>query len=75
MTRGQERLPRQETINATVQFIFLLRKFIFNAIIRDRILMPLASVSIVEFTERSPVLRALGDRSHLRQSLQEREGT
>ncbi len=42
---------------------------------RDRILMPVASVSIVEFTDRGPLLRALGDRSHLRKSLQEREGT
>ena len=42
---------------------------------RDRILMPVASVSIVEFTDRGPLLRALGDRSHLRQSLREREGT
>ena len=42
---------------------------------RERILRPVASVSIVEFTERGPLLRALGDRSHLRKSLQEREGT
>ena len=42
---------------------------------RDRILMPVASVSIVEFTERGPLLRVLGDRSHLRQSLKERKGT
>ena len=42
---------------------------------RDRILMPVASVSIVEFTDRGPLLRALGDRSHLRQSLRQREGT
>ena len=42
---------------------------------RDRLLMPVASVSIVEFSERGPLLRALGDRSHLRKSLQERQGT
>ena len=33
---------------------------------RDRIAMPVASVSIVEFTDRGPLLKILGDRSHLR---------
>ncbi len=42
---------------------------------RDRILMPVASVSIVEFTERGPLLRALGDRYHLSQSLRNLPGT
>ena len=42
---------------------------------RDRILMPVASVSIVEFTERGPLLRALGDRNHLSDSLSNLPGT
>lgn len=42
---------------------------------RDRILMPVASVSIVEFTERGPLLRCLGDRYHLSQSLRALPGT
>ena len=42
---------------------------------RDRILMPVASVSIVEFTERGPLLRALGDRYHLSPSLRNLPGT
>jgi probable phosphoglycerate mutase len=42
---------------------------------RDRISMPVASVSIVEFTKRGPLLEVLGDRSHLRPELQARKGT
>lgn len=42
---------------------------------RDRILMPVASVSIVEFTDRGPLLRALGDRYHLSPSLRNLPGT
>jgi probable phosphoglycerate mutase len=42
---------------------------------RDRISMPVASVSIVEFTDRGPKLKVLADRSHLRPELQAREGT
>lgn len=42
---------------------------------RDRLLMPVASVSIVEFTERGPLLRALSDRSHLSPSLRNLPGS
>ena len=42
---------------------------------RDRILMPVASISIVEFTERGPLLQRLGDRYHLSQSLRDLSGT
>ncbi len=42
---------------------------------RDRISMPVASVTIVEFTERGPLLKILGDRSHLRPELRARHGT
>jgi probable phosphoglycerate mutase len=42
---------------------------------RDRISMPVASVSIVEFTNRGPLLKILGDRSHLCPELRAREGT
>jgi len=39
---------------------------------RDRINMPVGSVSIVEITEHGPLLHLLGDRSHLRASLRNR---
>lgn len=42
---------------------------------RDRISMPVASVTIVKFTDRGPLLNILGDRSHLNPELQAREGT
>ncbi len=40
---------------------------------RDRISMPVVSVSIVEFTERGPLLKILGGRSHLREELRAKE--
>ncbi|MGK7872644.1 MAG: histidine phosphatase family protein [Xenococcaceae cyanobacterium] len=42
---------------------------------RDRINMPVASVSIVEFRDRGPLLNAMGDRSHLSEHLRLRPGT
>jgi broad specificity phosphatase PhoE len=42
---------------------------------RDRISMPVAAVSIVEMTAQGPLLKVLGDRSHLRESLRLRLGT
>jgi probable phosphoglycerate mutase len=36
---------------------------------RDRLGMPVAALSIVQMMERGPLLRVLGDRTHLRQSL------
>jgi broad specificity phosphatase PhoE len=42
---------------------------------RDRISMPVASLSIVEMTEQGPFLKVLGDRSYLRESLRLRPGT
>jgi probable phosphoglycerate mutase len=42
---------------------------------RDRIAMPVASVTVVEFTERGPLLKILADRSHLREDLKNRHGT
>jgi probable phosphoglycerate mutase len=42
---------------------------------RDRIRMPVASVSIVEFGEQGPRLHALSDRSHLPESLRNLPGT
>ncbi len=42
---------------------------------RDRISMPVASLSVVEMTERGPLLKLLGDRTHLRESLRQRAGT
>jgi probable phosphoglycerate mutase len=42
---------------------------------RDRIGMPVASVSIVEIAEHGPLLHMLGARSHLRGSLNNRAGT
>ncbi len=42
---------------------------------RDRISMAVASLSVVQITERGPLLKVLGDRTHLRPELQAREGT
>ena len=42
---------------------------------RDRLSLPVAALSIVEMTERGPLLKVLGDRSHLRESLRRRQGT
>jgi broad specificity phosphatase PhoE len=42
---------------------------------RDRISMPVAALSIVEMTEQGPLLKVLGDRSYLRESLRLRPGT
>jgi probable phosphoglycerate mutase len=42
---------------------------------RDRLSVPVATLSIVEMTEHGPLLRVLGDRSHLRESLRQRPGT
>jgi probable phosphoglycerate mutase len=42
---------------------------------RDRIGMPVASVSLVEMAERGPLLQIMGDRSHLRPQLRDRFGT
>jgi broad specificity phosphatase PhoE len=42
---------------------------------RDRISMPVASLSVVEMTAQGPLLKVLGDRSHLRESLRLRPGT
>jgi broad specificity phosphatase PhoE len=42
---------------------------------RDRISMPVASLSIVEMTQQGPLLKTLGDRSHLGESLRQRPGT
>jgi probable phosphoglycerate mutase len=41
---------------------------------RDRIAMPVGSVSIVEFLARGPMLKALADRSHLPETLRTRPG-
>jgi broad specificity phosphatase PhoE len=42
---------------------------------RDRLSLPVAALSIVEMTAQGPLLRVLGDRCHLRQSLRLRPGT
>lgn len=42
---------------------------------RDRLSMPVASMSIVEMMEHGPLLRMMGDRSYLRKQLRKREGT
>ncbi|MEM1368363.1 MAG: histidine phosphatase family protein [Cyanobacteria bacterium P01_H01_bin.15] len=41
---------------------------------RDRIGMPVASLSVVEFGEHGPRLRCLGDRSHIRPELRDLAG-
>ena len=42
---------------------------------RDRLSLPVASLSVVDMTDEGPLLRSFGDRSHLRQSLRVRPGT
>jgi len=42
---------------------------------RDRLSMPVASLSIVEMTAQGPLLKVLADRSHLGESLRLRPGT
>ena len=42
---------------------------------RDRLSCPVASISIVEFGNRGPLLKQLADRSHLSQRLRELPGT
>jgi broad specificity phosphatase PhoE len=41
---------------------------------RDRIGLPVASVSIVEMAEHGPLMRVAGDRCHLREQLRNRSG-
>ncbi|KAI9130078.1 histidine phosphatase family protein [Acaryochloris sp. CCMEE 5410] len=42
---------------------------------RDRIEMPVASVSLVKFDRHGPMLQRLGDRAHLPEQLRNRAGT
>ena len=42
---------------------------------RDRLDMPVASISIVEMAVNGPLLHRMGDRAHLREHLRQREGT
>jgi broad specificity phosphatase PhoE len=50
---------------ATIRIILCYLLGIDVGRFRDRINMPVASVSIVEMAERGPLLRALGDTAHL----------
>ena len=42
---------------------------------RDRISLAVAALSIVEMTKQGPLLKGLGDRTHLQESLRGRPGT
>ena len=42
---------------------------------RDRINMPVASITIVEMAVHGPLLHMMGDRSYLREHLRKRVGT
>jgi hypothetical protein len=42
---------------------------------RDRISMPVASVSIVEMAVQGPLLHMMGDRAYMREQLCKRVGT
>jgi probable phosphoglycerate mutase len=42
---------------------------------RDRLSLRVSALSIVEMTKQGPLLKVLGDRSHLRESLRLRPGT
>lgn len=59
---------------ATIRIMLCLLLGIDVGRFRDRIGMPVASISIVEYGQRGPLLRVLGDRSHLREELRQRHG-
>jgi hypothetical protein len=42
---------------------------------RDRIGMPVGSISILEMAVHGPLLQKMGDRAYLRESLRKRLGT
>jgi probable phosphoglycerate mutase len=42
---------------------------------RDRLAMPVASLSIVELAQHGPLIHVMGDRSHLKEALRKRKGT
>lgn len=42
---------------------------------RDRLAMPVASISVVQFSEHGPLLERLGDRAHLSEQLRSLPGT
>jgi broad specificity phosphatase PhoE len=42
---------------------------------RDRISMPVSSISIVEMASHGPLLHMMGDRAYLRENLRSRKGT
>ncbi|NEO32310.1 MAG: histidine phosphatase family protein [Symploca sp. SIO3C6] len=60
---------------ATIRIMLCLLLGIDVGRFRDRIGMLVGSVNIVEFGSRGPLLKMLGDRSHLSKHLQHRLGT
>ncbi|PSF38966.1 histidine phosphatase family protein [Aphanothece hegewaldii CCALA 016] len=60
---------------ATIRIILCYLLGIDVGRFRDRIGMPVASVSVVELARHGPLIHVMGDRSHLRQDLRKRLGT
>lgn len=60
---------------ATIRIILCSLLGIDSGRYRDRIEMPVASVSVVKFDRHGPMLQRLGDRTHLPDQLRNRPGT
>jgi broad specificity phosphatase PhoE len=60
---------------ATIQIMLCSLLGIDVGRFRDRISMPVASISIMEIATRGPLLHMMGDRSYLRESLRSRAAT
>jgi broad specificity phosphatase PhoE len=60
---------------ATIRIILCSLRGIDVGRFRYRLVCPVASVSIVEFTLDGPMLKALADRSHLTEGLRSLRGT
>jgi len=60
---------------ATVRIITCALLQLDVRLYRDRIGQPVAALTVFDFKERGPMLRMLGDRSHLPKELRDLEGT
>ena len=64
-----------QSIPATIRIILYSLLGIDVGRYRDRIAMPVASVSVVKFDRHGPMLQRLGDREHLPKQLRHRART
>jgi broad specificity phosphatase PhoE len=70
-------LPARHAVTAGLSTRIMLRSLLGIDVgrFRDRISMPVAYISIVEMAVHGPLLRMMGDRSHLREQLRRGVGT